>query len=100
LSRGAAGDARPGREGALAEAEGLKRLYYDSVCYDVEALALAYRLAGPEHVRYGSDYPHNIGDMPGCAARIDALAVAPAEKELIRSGNARRLFKLDVGEGR
>ena len=44
---------------------------------------------------YGSDDPHNIGDMPGCARRIDALPVGKVEKELIRSGNARRLFKLD-----
>jgi aminocarboxymuconate-semialdehyde decarboxylase len=70
----------------------LRRLYYDAVTYDVKALKLAYDLAGPERLLYGSDYPHNIGDMPGCAARITALEIPEAEKELIRSGNARRLF--------
>jgi aminocarboxymuconate-semialdehyde decarboxylase len=72
----------------------LKRLYYDTVCYDVKALKLAYDLAGPERLLYGSDYPHNIGDMPGCAARITELDVPEPEKEQIRSGNARRLFGL------
>ena len=51
-------------------------------------------LAGPERLLYGSDYPHNIGDMPGCAERITQLDVPEREKELIRSGNARRLFGL------
>jgi aminocarboxymuconate-semialdehyde decarboxylase len=72
----------------------LRRLYYDTVCYDVKALKLAYDLAGPERLLYGSDYPHNIGDMPGCAERITQLDVPEAEKEQIRHGNARRLFGL------
>lgn len=74
--------------------EYLKGLYYDTVCYDEEALLLAYKLAGPRRLLYGSDYPHNIGDMAGCARRVDALPIGEAEKELIRSGNARHLFRL------
>jgi aminocarboxymuconate-semialdehyde decarboxylase len=74
--------------------EYLKGLYYDTVCYDDEALLLAYKLAGPRRLLYGSDYPHNIGDMAGCADRITALPIDETEKGLIRSGNARRLFKL------
>jgi aminocarboxymuconate-semialdehyde decarboxylase len=72
----------------------LRRLYYDTVTYDVGALQLAYTLAGAERLLYGSDYPHNIGDMPGCARRIGALPIPEAEKEQIRSSNARRLFRL------
>ena len=34
------------------------------------------------------------GHRSSLARRIDALPVGEAEKELIRSGNARRLFKL------
>lgn len=79
--------------------EYLKRLYYDTVCYDVEALLLAYKLAGPRQLLYGSDYPHNIGDMEGCAARIAGLPISDAEKEMIRSGNARRLFELAATTG-
>jgi aminocarboxymuconate-semialdehyde decarboxylase len=75
--------------------EYLRRLYYDTVCYEADALWLAYRLAGPERLLYGSDYPHNIGDLRGCAARIDGLAIPEAERALIRGGNARRLFGLE-----
>lgn len=74
--------------------EYLKRLYYDTVTYDADALQLAYTLAGPERLLYGSDYPHNIGDMKGCADRVTALPIPEAEKELIRAGNAKRLFRL------
>ena len=72
----------------------LKRLYYDTVCYEANALKLAYDLAGPERLLYGSDFPHNIGDMPGCADRISQLEIPEAEKEMIRHGNAERIFKL------
>ena len=72
----------------------LKQLYYDTVCYDLDVLQLAYKLAGPEHLLYGSDYPHNIGDMKGCAERVEALPIGEDEKELIRSGNAKKLFRL------
>jgi aminocarboxymuconate-semialdehyde decarboxylase len=72
----------------------LRRLYYDTVTYDVKALRLAYELAGPQRLLYGSDYPHNIGDMPGCAQRISELDVPEPERELMRWGNARRLFGL------
>ena len=70
----------------------LRHVYYDTVCYRPEALALAIDVGGADHVLYGSDYPHNIGDMTGCLARVDAL---PAEqRDAIRSINAQRIFKL------
>ena len=56
---------------------------------------MAYDLAGAEHLLYGSDYPHNIGDMRGCAERVEAMDIGEDEKALIRSENARRLFNLD-----
>ena len=74
--------------------EYLKNLYYDTVTYEVEALMMAYNLAGADHILYGSDYPHNIGDMKGCAERVEAMPISQSEKEMIQFGNARRLFNL------
>ena len=51
-------------------ADYLKRLYYDTVCYDDLSLKLVLDMAGADHLLYGSDYPHNIGDMQGCADRV------------------------------
>jgi len=70
----------------------LRRIYYDSVVFQQESLELALKVGGPENVLYGSDYPHNIGDMKGCLARVDALP--PAQRDAVRGGNALRIFKL------
>jgi aminocarboxymuconate-semialdehyde decarboxylase len=70
----------------------LQRIYYDSVVFQQESLELAIKVGGSENVLYGSDYPHNIGDMKGCLARVDALP--PAQRDAVRGGNALRIFKL------
>ena len=70
----------------------LKRIYYDSVVFQQESLELAIKVGGADRVLYGSDYPHNIGDMKGCLARVDALP--PAQRDAVRGGNAMRIFRL------
>jgi len=73
--------------------EYLRRIYYDAVLYSPAALALCIEVAGSdERVLYGSDFPHNIGDMSGCLARVDALPGASARR--IRGDNARELLNL------
>ena len=70
----------------------LRRIYYDAVTFTQEALEMCIKVGGVENVMYGSDYPHNIGDMKGCLARVDAL---PARRRrLVRGANARRIFGL------
>lgn len=70
----------------------LERIYYDSVVYSQEALQLCLDVGGAGQLLYGSDYPHNIGDMAGCLARVNALAPDIAAK--VRDGNAKRIFGL------
>jgi aminocarboxymuconate-semialdehyde decarboxylase len=69
----------------------LQRLYYDTVVYEQDALELCIKVAGsPDNVLYGSDYPHNIGDMAGCLARVNALPTDQARR--ISGKNAERIF--------
>ena len=70
----------------------LRRIYYDSVTYRQEALELCIAVGGADRVLYGSDYPHNIGDMKGCLARVDALPAA--QRAAVRGANAQRIFNL------
>ena len=70
----------------------LRRIYYDTVVYTPEALELCLAVGGEDNLLYGSDYPHQIGDMKGCLARVDARPGAQAKK--IRNGNALRIFRL------
>ena len=77
---------------SIRPSEYLRRIFYDSVVFQQESLELALKVGGTANVLYGSDYPHNIGDMKGCLARVDALP--PAQREAVRGGNAMRIFKL------
>jgi aminocarboxymuconate-semialdehyde decarboxylase len=71
----------------------LRRIYYDTVVYEQAALELCIKVAGsPDNVLYGSDYPHNIGDMAGCLARVNALP--GSQPKQIAGKNAERIFKL------
>lgn len=77
---------------ALPPSAYLKRIWYDAVVYRPEALALCLEVAGTDRVLYGSDYPHNIGDMKGCLARVDSLPAAT--RDAVRGKNARAIFNL------
>ncbi len=72
--------------------EYLKRIYYDTVVFRQDSLEQCIAVGGVDKVLYGSDYPHNIGDMKGCLARVDALP--PDQRDAVRGGNATRIFKL------
>jgi aminocarboxymuconate-semialdehyde decarboxylase len=72
--------------------EYLRNLWYDAVVYERSALDQCIGLAGPERVLYGSDYPHNVGDMAGCLARVDSLPAGAAKA--VRGANAERVFSL------
>lgn len=71
----------------------LQRIWYDTVVYDQRALELCIAVAGsPDRVLYGSDYPHNLGDMAGCLARVNALPADQARR--VAGKNAEALFGL------
>ena len=68
----------------------MSRIYADSVLFSPESLALCVKEFGADNVMYGSDYPHTIGDMPGCLARVDGLP--DAQRDKVRGFNAQRVF--------
>lgn len=70
----------------------LRRIWVDAVVFSREALDACVAVCGSDNVLYGSDYPHTIGDMIGCLARVDALPDGTREK--VRGANALRLFRL------
>jgi aminocarboxymuconate-semialdehyde decarboxylase len=77
---------------SVRPSEYLSRLYADAVVFSPDALALCVKAFGADNVLYGSDYPHTIGDMPGCLERVNELAGGTRDK--LRGGNARRIFDL------
>jgi aminocarboxymuconate-semialdehyde decarboxylase len=70
----------------------LSRIYADAVVFAPGVLDLCVDTFGADNVLYGSDYPHTIGDMPGCLARVNGLNESTRDK--VRGRNAERAFKL------
>ena len=75
---------------AVRPSEYMSRIFADAVVFSSEALNLCVNAFGADNVLYGSDYPHTIGDMPGCLKRVNDLPGATRDK--VRGGNARRVF--------
>jgi aminocarboxymuconate-semialdehyde decarboxylase len=72
--------------------EYMRRVFVDSVVFQQSVLNLCVEVCGEDNVLYGSDYPHTIGDMPGCLSRVDSLKEKIRDK--VRGQNARRIFGL------
>jgi aminocarboxymuconate-semialdehyde decarboxylase len=72
----------------------LKSWYYDTVNFDVNALELAIRFAGADHILAGSDYPHAIGSIPAMKRALSSLNISEGERAQIMGGNAAKLYSL------
>jgi len=74
----------------------LKRFYFDSVIFDREMLRTLVKRAGDTHVMMGTDYPRGEieTDPVGFVSRTSGLSAS--SKERIMSGNAARLFGIEI----
>ena len=70
----------------------LRRIFYDTVVYEPRALAMCVETGGAENVLYGTDFPHNVGDMKGILALVRGLPADHARK--VAGENAKRIFKI------
>ena len=77
---------------AVRPSQYLSKIYADAVVFSPDVLELCVKTFGADNVVYGSDYPHTIGDMPGCLKRVDGLGGGVRDK--VRGQNARRVFAL------
>ncbi|MCZ4122352.1 amidohydrolase family protein [Streptomyces sp. H39-S7] len=86
--------ARPDARGCADEPSSyLKRLYFDSLVHDPAVLRELVRVAGPDRVLLGSDFPFDMGtDDPVAALR--AADLPEADFHAVRGANASALLRL------
>jgi aminocarboxymuconate-semialdehyde decarboxylase len=77
---------------SVRPSEYLPQIFADAVVFAPEVLELCLKVFGADNVMYGSDYPHTIGDMPGCLKRVNGLSAGARDN--VRGGTARRVFGL------
>ena len=74
--------------------EYLKTWHYDTVNFDANALRLAIEFAGVDRILAGSDYPHQIGSIPGMLKALKGLPIPASDRDKILGGNAARVYGL------
>ena len=74
--------------------EYLKQFYFDTVNFDPDALMLAVKFAGADHILAGSDYPHQIGSIQKMKTALASLPLPDDQKALIFGGNTKRVYGL------
>ncbi|MDP7101588.1 MAG: amidohydrolase family protein [Rhodospirillales bacterium] len=85
--------------------DGMHKLYFDTVLYTKDAIELLLKVVGPERALFGAECP-GVGSKidPATGREMDDIApyfheidfLTDADREMIFSGNAKRVFKLDV----
>ena len=78
--------------------DGFRRLYFDTVLFEPQALRFLCDVAGSDRVLLGSDYPFPIGD-PEPARVVDETSLTQAERHAILGETAARIFHIDRGCG-
>ena len=76
----------------------LKKLYFDSLVYEPEALAHLISRAGAERVMLGSDFPFDMGSENPVAHVHSTPGLGDAEKAAICGGTAADLLKIRGAE--
>jgi aminocarboxymuconate-semialdehyde decarboxylase len=74
--------------------EYFKRTYLDTVNFQPRALRLALDLMGPGHIVFGSDYPHEVGNIRRALDTVCGLPIDAADRDGILGGNAAALLRL------
>ena len=77
----------------------LRRFYYDTITHSDEFLMYMIQQIGADRIVLGDDYPADMGYKRPVDVVERLTGLSEGEREMILSGNAVRLLRLQVGEG-
>src|SRR6476661_4688737 len=93
------------RRGGPRFSDRMRNLYYDTVLYSADALALLFKTVGPDRCLFGTERP-GVGTVkdPKTGKWLDETRhiiegfdfLSAAEKKMIFEDNAKKLFKIQV----
>jgi len=108
IGRFNAGTARAGAQSSTSKGlfiDRMRNMYFDTVLYSKEALELLIKVVGVDRVMYGSECP-GVGssinaDTGECYDKTVPLIesidwLSDKDREMIFSGNAKKVFNLDI----
>jgi len=78
--------------------DGFRRLYFDTVLFEVRALRYLCDVAGADKILLGSDHPFPIGDAEPLHV-VEEAPLSAAERKSILGETAAHLFRITVGCG-
>lgn len=93
---GPPGAGGPPAESSVPLSEQLTRIYVDTATPSQLALSAAAEVFGPRRLLFGTDSPPLTAPLQQCVDMLDHLEITPEQRELIRTGNARRLFEWEA----
>lgn len=90
----------------MGEGEKIQKYLKNNIYFDMShphswgkaQVECAVKVCGADHLLFGSSYPVFYGWMKQSLEFVKGLDVSEADRELMLSGNARRLFKLDTAK--
>jgi aminocarboxymuconate-semialdehyde decarboxylase len=76
----------------------LGRFWFDTVTHAPAPLRFLTKMAGADHVVYGTDFPFDMAAGP-LADQLDGTGLGPDDETAIAGRNADQLFRLGLGAG-
>jgi aminocarboxymuconate-semialdehyde decarboxylase len=72
---------------------GFRKLYFDTIVYDVTTLKFVCEIAGADRIVMGTDLPFSIGDHDPVNF-VDSVAISEGDKSKIKGLTAQKLFHI------
>ncbi len=72
----------------------LRKMYFDTICFDPKMLRHMIDQYGAGHVLLGTDYPYDMGEENPVGLIASVPRLKRAERAMIEGGNAARLLKI------